>query len=230
MESIDIYELIYRDIKYSNNNINKESDLETPYELNKTVLGILKNTSQIIPEKTNEIKFSDVIYTMFPIVDKEKNIIEFKYEPIFINEKINENANEYVERYKSFDINNLPLIDIARLLNIKVEKSNQLKVFGVCKHFENKIVMGSDYVPTFIHELVHAIDFILPNKKHEKNYSEYVAELSAIVICKMYSIPIDVSFSMDYLNRYSNSEINPEELIKRVSLICSFIAYCKNEL
>jgi hypothetical protein len=86
--------------------------------------------------------------------------------------------------------------------------------------------MGSDYEPTFIHELVHAIDHILPNYEYELCYNELIAELSTIILCKAYNIPIDIPYSLYYLNMYPNSEVNIHKIINRVALIYETIKKC----
>jgi hypothetical protein len=106
--------------------------------------------------------------------------------------------------------------------------TGSLESFGCFDATENKIIMGSDYAPTFIHELVHAIDFIIPDYYYEEDYTELVAEFATLVICKTYGIQINTSYSLYYLNIHTNSKSGEKigDVIKRVSLICEYIKNC----
>jgi hypothetical protein len=115
---------------------------------------------------------------------------------------------------------------VAKYLNIKIEKSKILSAFGSYNPRKNKITLGSDYEPTFIHELVHAIDCILPNYNDDLNHRELVAELSTVILCRVYNIQFNLSYSHMYLNSYANSEADINEIIKRVSLIYEYVEAC----
>jgi hypothetical protein len=230
MGNIDIYELIYSDIMFSNNKttVIAESDFKISEHTRKRVFEILKCFSSVNPENINIFRFSDIKYSMGLMVDKETNIITFKHDFISTNKSINK--NDYINKFKYFDVNDLPLIDIAKFLNIKIEKSNYLEAFGQYIPSENKIIMGTYEGGTFIHELVHAVDHFLPNRKDEKNFAELVAELSTVILCRIYSILNNESYSMEYLESYTTSEINGNELIKRVLQIIEYIKKCKEFL
>lgn len=223
MRSTDIiYELLYRGYKYKK----IESDLNISEETNKSVMDILEDFQHIDAKDMEEIKFSDVIFDIFPVFDTTTQKLSYKYEPIFINGKRDSDPNEYVDRFKKFNLNSLSLIEVAKYLNIKVEKSNILEAYGCFNIKENKITLCSDYPPTFIHELVHAIDHILPDYHYEKHFSELVAETSTVVLCRTYNISINNSYSMYYLNLYGNSEVNINDIIERVKLVCEYIKEC----
>ena len=259
MEKIDIHELIYKDII-----ISKKMNFTNALELD---MSIFENTREKVNEiferflsvksknTTEEIHFSDLIYDKCPIIERETNIVNYIYKPILNNKNTNENIDGYINRFKIFDINKLPLIEVANELKIKVEKSNTLKSLGVYIHNEKKIVLASDYAPTFIHELVHAIDFILPERINENGFSELVAEISVVILCKLYSIQNDDSYSMSYLNSYatfttfrknnddsySMSYLDSyatstalrkkcQKLIERVMQIIEYIKKCKDKI
>jgi len=231
--TIDLYELSYRNYKI--NNINKpEKNISASKEITKSILNVLgsiyKNPSVVIKE---EINFSDIICNLMPVFDEETQNISYKYEYIIDNGFKDKNPIEYIERFKKFDVNTLPLIDVAKQLNITVEKSSILnRAYGRFIPAENKIVLCTDYVPTFIHELVHAIDHNLGNTFENyylddiRNFDELVAEASSLVICKTYNIKIDESYTLNYLNNYSSSKINSHDFINRVMLICEYVENC----
>jgi hypothetical protein len=218
---------ILYELRYRNYNLNKvEQETNISKSIDKSIMSILEDFKNIDAKDMDKIKFSDVICNVLPVFDETTHELSYKYEQIFINGKKNGDPNEYIDMFKKFDINRLPLIEVAKYLNICVEKSNILKPFGCFIPAENKIILCSDYVPTFIHELAHAIDHALPNYHYEKHFSELVAEMSAVVLCRTYNIRINTSYSMYYLNLYTNSEANINDIIERVKLIYAYIKEC----
>ena len=228
MEKLDIYDLFYRDIMLSNNKTSKP-ETALSEDINNKISLILDDILNIQAKEGQEIRFSDVICGIFPTIDKETNTLMNSYIPIILDKNIICDAKEYIKRYTRFNINNLPFLDVARQLNVKIEKSNQLEVYGKYIHSERKIILGSDYVLTFIHELTHAIDRFLPNTNNDTFFSELTAELSAIILCKLYNISIDIPYSISYLNSYSNFDINVNDLINRVSEIIEFVKKSKEK-
>jgi hypothetical protein len=233
--NIDLYELIYRN--YKNHKKNKpDTYINISENTAKSIMNILKSFQNTKSLKRGEINFSDVICNVLPVFDEKTNNLSYWYEYIFINGNKNGNPIEYLERYKKFNIDTLPLIDVAKFLNIKVEKSNTLKPYGMYKPAEKKIILGSDYAPTFIHELAHAIDHVLGNSfenyhlENTKNFDELVAELSTVILCKTYNVSINESYAMYYLDAYSALDISTSDLLKRVSLIYEYVKICIIEM
>jgi hypothetical protein len=141
-----------------------------------------------------------------------------------------------MNRFKKFDINNLPFIDVAKLLGIKVKKASNIKPYGEYIVEDKKIILGSDYIPTFIHEFVHAIIYITDIKfililygEMYNVYEEFVAEFTAVVLCKIYNININIPYSIHYIKTYLDNFENgiPDDIIKVVECICGCIKYCK---
>jgi hypothetical protein len=227
---LDMYELSYRNHKCNEQRF-QNIDIEniTISESTNTIIMKTLNTLKHLKSKdVDEIKFSDVIYSNIPVVEKSTNIItSFAYIPFG---KKNTNIKENINRYRRMDINNLPLIDIAKYLNIKIEKSNTLDAYGCYVPSEQKIILGSDYAPTFIHELIHAIDCILPNRNADYYFRELVAELTTIAVCMANSIPIDISYSKFYLDGYTDFDLDLNDILKRVSLIYEYIVICNKIL
>jgi hypothetical protein len=133
-----LYELRYRDYKYK-----EEPVINVSVNSNESIMNILKDFQYTDPKKMDEIKFSDVIYEIFPVINDETHKLTYRYEQIFINRNKNGNPNEYVDRFKKFDINTIPLIEVAKYLNIRVEKSNMLRAFGSFRASENKLTLGN---------------------------------------------------------------------------------------
>jgi len=247
---IDLYEMTYRGYKYYEK-IKPDINIMISEKTRKSVIDSIIEIDNIISNKKEEIKFSDVICYIQPVIDN-KNNLSYKNEFISIKKSKEITSKENIERFFKLDINSLPLIEVAKYLNIKVEKSNILDVYGKFNIIENKITIGSDYIPTFIHELSHAVDYILGITYQEKIESKYttneetnnfinfikiyyfkelIAELSAIVLCKNFNISINLSYSKYYLNDFDldyfwQKETYKKELINRVSLICEYINKC----
>jgi len=249
--NIDLYELNYRNYNSINETSIPETKINASERTFKFVINTIEELKYVKSGESDKIKFSDVICMLFPVINNESNNISFIYKNIFVDGNEESNPNEYVERFKKLDINTLPLIEVAKYLNIQVEKSNILKPYGEYDPVENKIILGTDYIKTFIHELAHAIDRILDGKfdwlileiskdseeleqtiENYKDLNELVAELSAVVLCKKYNISFNISGSKCYLDSYSNAKmnINNKYIINRVSLICEYINKCLEKI
>jgi hypothetical protein len=235
-ENFDIYKLVYRNYKTDFFKMSAGANTQHIQENRvETINKILRGLENIVPKYDIKPRFSDVTYHILPVFrfnEKTNTLTGYEYVPVLVRRGEGD-PNECIEKFKRFDINNLPLIEIAKYLNIKVEKSNELGAFGTYRPLERKITMGTDYEPVFIHELSHAIDFILPGCEYEHCYTEVIAELSAIVLCITYNIPIDIPNSLYYLNyhlkTYPPFETNIHKAINRVALIYEAVEeYKKN--
>jgi hypothetical protein len=223
---VDLYELMYRNYTLSENS-KVDSHFVISEDTTKSVTNVLKRFIDTKPIPSDKTMFSKVICNTMPVFDAETNNFSCIYEYIFAYENKDENPIEYAEKFKKFNIDSLPLINVAKFIGIKVEKSNSLDVYGKFEYNGNKIILGSDSAQTFIHELAHAIDHILGNDTENYDENELVAEFSSVVLCKTYNIPINESHSMDYLNSYCSGEgIDRGYFIKRVSSICEYIKKC----
>jgi hypothetical protein len=231
-ENIDFYKLVYRNYKSDCLKMSIDTNAQyIPEGTVKMINKILSDIKTIEPKYSDKKAFSDAVYTKIPVFDKKTNILmTYDYVPIFAIRNKGD-PNDYIKRFIRFNINNLPLIEVANYLNIKVEKANNMKEYGIYNSDERKIVMGTDYEPVFTHELAHAIDFsFLPSFEYEFHYNEIIAELSTIVLCKTYNIPIDIPFSLYYLEAHSYLKSNLHKAINRVALIYETIEECKTNI
>jgi hypothetical protein len=251
--NVDLYELAYRNYqlfeKEKSDTIINISDLVISENTNKNIKIVLKELQYAIP-KNERISISDIEFYKRPIFDENNNLI-YWHSYLFINGDKKVDPYRYLENFNRFNIDNLPLIEVAKYLNIKIEKSHTIEVYGRYMDKEKKILLGTDSARTFIHELSHAVDYIFLNENYTEEYffgfsehvnifeeeyvaeylkifGELVAELSTVLLCKIYNIPNDISYSKYYLDSYSNLELNIESkyIIKRVSLICEYINKC----
>ena len=226
-KEINLFELFYRDYKNCEGIIGNNPSKATI----KYVMNTGKKLSELLSDKPEIINFSDVIYDLMPIANNKNNGIKYEYVPMLSNGKMN--VHEYIGRYNNFIINKLPLIEIAEQLKIKVEKSNVLEEhLGLYNSIDHKITLGSDYKPFYLHELAHAIDYILPEQIDEYSFKELIAEFTAVVLCRNYKIQINTRWSWDYLsyftdlfyNHYSdNTKLFFKKALKRVALIYEFV-------
>jgi len=251
--NIDLYEMAYRNYKYSE--IRKpDTNISISEKTKKSVMNtleILKHTKEKIE---NAIQFSDVFCNVIPVFDEKTHNLSYRNDYMFIDGK-KDDPNEIVKRFKKLDINTLPLIEVAKYLSIKVEKSNILKANGIFNSTENKITLGSDYPPIFIHELAHAIHHIFLESSGLSEYDEIfgglddfkdiqeyfysffelVAELSTVVLCRTYNISINVPHALCYLNNYSRLNINAKALFAKalfadVLRICEYVNKCVEKI
>jgi len=103
-----------------------------------TKMNILMELKHIEPKDKDEIKFSDVICNILPVFDEKTHNLSYRNNFMFVDGSREDNPNENVEIFKKLDINTLPLIEVAKYLNIQVEKSNILEPYGIFTVVENK--------------------------------------------------------------------------------------------
>jgi hypothetical protein len=172
----------------------------------------------------------------------EKNIETYFNTPVSTKQIVLETLSElqsveasigYEERLGDFDINNLPLIDVAKYLKVFVFKS-PIGYKAIYEPDYMAIYIGSNCSKkTFMHELAHAVDHILPKLNYRTSYIELVAELSAVVLCKIYSIPFSISRAKYYLDELCGSQtdnINNANMINRVVEVVDCIRRCKTAI
>jgi len=236
-KDFDFYEFVYRDIK-NFHSLDVKASEETEAYIKKLSNELLLFKSRAAGD---EINFADVIYDAVPVANGEDNRLTYEYVPRLANVNTRADVNEHIKRFENLDIKKLPLIDVAEYLNIEVEKSRGISLLyedeyinpvGVFKAGERKIILGTDYEPTFIHELVHVIDSLSSDFKNNYFFNELTAEFSTIVLCKAYNIKINISSSLRYLDNYSVGVdyLSIPILFERVSLIYEYVKAIKNDI
>lgn len=123
-----------------------------------------------------------------------------------------------------------PLIDVAEKWGVTVRYQVQQGEYGHFAPGRNEIVLGTDDISTFFHELAHKADEKLNGKLKpgQEAEQEATAELSACVLCKIYGYDIK-NQSYNYISMYSGSH-KPEavgrlclKVLKRVDAILKTI-------
>ena len=231
--NFDFYELLYRDLRNKKTGFHVEASEDTIAYVEKAILEL----QSVEPKESEALKFSDVIYYMMPVADKD-NSIRYEYTPVLAGKNEKADVREYINRFENFNMDNLPLIEVAKYLRIKLEKSNTLKAWGRYFPGEEKIIMGTDYEPVFIHELAHAIDVHSDNFISESAFMELVAESSVVALCKYYYIQNDNSASLGYLDyflhfcldHFSDTNIISTKLIRHVAEIFETVKFIKQDI
>jgi hypothetical protein len=159
--NIDLYELAYRNYqlfeKKKPSKLVNISDLVISENTIKNIKIVLRELQHTIP-KNDRINISDIEINTRPVFDENNNLI-YRYDYLVINGNKKGDPYKYLENFNRFNIDNLPLIEVAKYLNIKIEKSYTIKAYGMYIHNEKKIILGTDCARTFVHELSHAVDF-----------------------------------------------------------------------
>ena len=190
-------------------------------------------------------KGAKAIYILVPMIYKtkkkdddeekedEKRLAGFKAMPVFRVEDTEGDELDYVIKMREFDPESLPLIEVARSLGIKVSAGLTGEAAGWYRPYDNSITMGSNNGQTFLHELSHAIDQVLPGRKTDPALNEVIAELSAAFLCKLYGFDCDVDNANAYIRGWagrSQTAFEFAQAMERVEEIYAYIADVKVNL
>jgi antirestriction protein ArdC len=79
----------------------------------------------------------------------------------------------------------------------------------------------------FLHELSHAVDYSLPDRKDDYAYGEVVAELSAAFLGSLYGIDIHIPSTKAYIDNWAGKNNHAAfkliDAVKRVEAIFSYV-------
>jgi hypothetical protein len=165
--------------------------------------------------------------------DKKMQLGGFRAVPAFRVEDTSGKPLDYEIIEKQFNPSRFPLFEVAKKLNIAVKISFSSAYEGFYNITKNEIYMACDNPQTFLHELSHAIDNILPNKNNDTSYKEIVAELSSAFLASLYDIPLNIEATRDYIREYSgkhNILTKIMEATKRVEEIYTYIENSMKEI
>ena len=154
----------------------------------------------------------------------------FKLMPVFRAEDTEGEPLDYEIRLKEFDPESLPLIEVARQIGIDVQPALTGNAGGW--YGDGKIAMGSNSHRTFLHELSHAVDGILPGKSSDRDLNEVIAELSSIFLGSMYGAQIEMENTIAYIQSWAGRGHVAFQLMKavgRVEEIYRYIAAAKEK-
>ncbi|MDR2094665.1 MAG: hypothetical protein LBP76_04000 [Treponema sp.] len=162
-------------------------------------------------------KGAKALYIIVPMIykikinpeDKDSAVEEkttgFKAMPVFRVEDTEGAELDYEIRIKAFNPDSLPLIDVARSLGVSVSAGFTGNAAGFFRPSANAIVMGSNDGQTFLHELSHAVDYVLPDRNANRNFQEITAELSSAFLGSLYGVPVNIDNTTAYIRSWAGS-------------------------
>ena len=163
----------------------------------------------------NKCKFSSDYVKIADTSDADvlKRIRGYGCQPEF---RIEDTVGESIPEYKPAKIP--PLVDVATKWNIgiKYKMDPTHRTMGSFRLETNDIHLGTENAGIFFHEISHAADNILLEKKgkHLKGgqdtVQEAVAQLSACVLSELYGTGSTKAFTFEYLRQYSKRGSNAE--------------------
>jgi len=185
-------------------------------------------------------KGAKAIYILVPMIyprkseeemdDEEagKTLKGFKEMPVFRVEDTEGAPLDYEVKAKKLDVGKLPLIEVAGQLGVSVGAG--LTRPGAAASYSNRakrITMGTDDAIVFLHELSHAVDYALPDRKKETAFCEVVAELSAAFLGSLFGFEVDIPETKAYIEHYAgkgHAAFAVSEALQRVEQIYHYIA------
>lgn len=179
-------------------------------------------------------KGSNAFYIFVPMFKKikepseteEKILSGFHLMPVFRFEDTEGKELEYQHKMKKLDVENLPLIEVAKSLDVMVKAGICEKAAGSYRPFSKVITLNTLNQQVFLHELSHAVDYHLGNYDKDYGFGEIVAELSSAFLGSLYGIPIDLKNTKAYIQNWSGKghvAFRVTSAIARVEEIYKFI-------
>jgi antirestriction protein ArdC len=101
-----------------------------------------------------------------------------------------------------FSIDKLPLKAVADHLGVKVCPGLTANAYGFFRPDTKQIVLGTDDITTWFHELGHAIDNEIEGKSEDYAFSEVVAELISSTLCKTLGYNGHLEHTKAYIKEY----------------------------
>lgn len=137
---------------------------------------------------------------------KENILIGFKEIPVFRFEDTEGKELDETNAPKVPD--DLPLLDVAKILNIEVKAIHfEGGAWGRIDHEANGIILMSPEEQVFFHELAHGIDIKLGNyEKSDYKDGEVVAELGACLLASYYGESVNLKFTKEYIEAWAGKD------------------------
>lgn len=137
----------------------------------------------------------------------------------------------YQTRMKQLKIEDLPLVDVAKKLGIKVQADLCGLAEGSYSTFERIIRMNCTDKQVFLHELSHAI--ISEIKKKEKieltyDFEEICAELSSAFLGSLYEVNIDLQNTKAYIQGWAGKGHVAWKVIEAVDWVEKVYQFIEN--
>ena len=167
-----------------------------------------------------------------PVTDEDEEeaserLSGFRAMPVFRVEDTEGEPLPYELAMNAFDPSRLPLYDVAEELRLTVAKGLTPDCYGWYSEDRKTIMLGTDDVTTFFHELSHAVDHHLPGRNESYAYNECVAELSSCFLCHLFGLPCHDERTKAYIESYQGGThvaFQMIHVIERVIQIYEYIA------
>jgi len=157
--------------------------------------------------------------------EEEKQLTGFKAMPVFKVEDTEGAELDYKIRLQEFDPSTLPLMEVAQALGVSVTAGLTGNADAWFCPEDNSITMGCNNGQTFLHELSHAVDNILPGKIGEYAFKEVVAELSAAFLCRLYGYDCNVDNAAAYIRGWAGKAHGAFTLVKAMERVEAIYRY-----
>lgn len=135
--------------------------------------------------------------------DEVMKLVGFRCCPVFASDQTEGEPLPYEGTEGSrFEIDKLPLKAVADHLGVKVCPGLTVNAYGFFKPESKEIVLGTDDITTWFHELGHAIDNEIEGKSEDYAFNEVVAELTSSTLCKTMGYPGHLEHTKAYIKEY----------------------------
>ena len=139
-----------------------------------------------------------------PEAEEVMKLVGFRCCPVFASDQTEGEPLPYEGlEGKRFEIDKLPLKAVADHLGVKVCPGLTVDAYGFFKPDSKEIVLGTDDVTTWFHELGHAVDNEIPGKSEDPVFCEVVAELTSSVLCKTMGYRGHIEHTKAYVKEYN---------------------------
>jgi len=158
----------------------------------------------------------------------------FKSIPVFrIEDTDGEPLPATDDKYDAW-VQELPLMEVAQAWNINVGtytqggSQNTLGYYKYGSAGQKAIMLGVENMSTWVHELVHAADHKLDNRKQERWCKEIVAELGSAVLleCLGMTHDADIGGAYEYIRHYATAAKKPvvKACIEVLDRVCNCVS------
>jgi antirestriction protein ArdC len=162
------------------------------------------------------------------IEEEVSKLIGFRCCPVFASDQTEGEPLPYeVGKESGFSIDKLPLKAVADHLGIKVCSGLTVNAYGFFKPDSKEIVLGTDDITTWFHELGHAIDNEIEGKSEDYDFNEVVAELTSSTLCKTMGFKGHLENTKAYIKDYKGKAhiaFTLSHAVERVMKVYCYVA------
>lgn len=155
-------------------------------------------------------------------------LVGFRCCPVFASDQTEGEPLPYeVGKESGFSIDKLPLKAVADHLGIKVCPGLTANAYGFFRPDTKQIVLGTDDITTWFHELGHAIDNEIEGRSDDYAFNEVVAELTSSTLCKTLGYLGHMKHTKAYIKTYKGKAhvaFTLSHAVDRVMKIYEYVA------